>query len=420
MWIKSQEVEQRYRPTDPTSGKTCKMLPATVDMTATFNGSQLVVEAVSPYARKKETVEVQPSQKNKTIPIKDLLFRFGDTPFQEGAWLGPVEIEGFLPFSALKKLRRQLLGDLEQEVESGRKAFISQVVDQALPKKNPATSQTVEPSYIVRIDRLDLLEAFVQWDQAPRYDLDFVMRPTISTPDWNRCLTLLASHKGNLRMVLPMVLRHWDTRVIRARLAKMKDTAPTKNWAASNPGHFSLLRGVLGANIHIHADFSLYHINTWAVEALEKMGVDGKFTLSLEDDRPNMQALLETVDPSRFEVIAYTDTPLFIAEACSLAALYGGCPGAKVCGHETLEIENEHGDRFQVRHDRCRSTVIGDQALSWSGSLQWFQNLGVRAFRADFTVRDYSLDQIRQIMDALEKDREIGHTHSENLDRILL
>ncbi len=296
----------------------------------------------------------------------------------------------------------------------------SQVVDQALPKKNPATSQTVEPSYIVRIDRLDLLEAFVQWDQAPRYDLDFVMRPTISTPDWNRCLTLLASHKGNLRMVLPMVLRHWDTRVIRARLAKMKDTAPTKNWAASNPGHFSLLRGVLGANIHIHADFSLYHINTWAVEALEKMGVDGRFTLSLESDRPNMQALLETVDPSRFEVIAYTDTPLFIAEACSLAALYGGCPGAKVCGHETLEIENEHGDRFQVRHDRCRSTVIGDQALSWSGSLQWFQNLGVRAFRADFTVRDYSLDQIRQIMDALEKDREIGHTHSENLDRILL
>ena len=126
-----------------------------------------------------------------------------------------------------------------------------------------------------------------------------------------------------------------------------------------------------------------------------------------------MEALLQAVDPARFEVIAYTDTPLFVAEACSLAALYGGCPGAKACGHETLFIENEHGDAFQVRHDRCRSTVIGEQALSWSGHLNTFQRLGVTTFRADFTVRDYSLDQIKTIMAALAEDKPIAQTHTE-------
>jgi len=32
-----------------------------------------------------------------------------------------------------------------------------------------------------------------------------------------------------------------------------------------------------------------------------------------------------------------------MAEACSLTALHGGCPSAKVCGYRQLEIENAEG-----------------------------------------------------------------------------
>ena len=217
-------------------------------------------------------------------------------------------------------------------------------------------------------------------------------------------------------MVLPLVLRKWDPRVIRRRLADLADQQ--LDVVPSNPGHFSMVAD--HQDTCLHTDFSIYHLNTWAVEALQARGIEGRFTLSLEDDRPNMEALLAATDPSRYEVIAYTDTPLFIAEACSLAALYGGCPGTKVCGHETLHIENEHGDKFQVKHDRCRSTVIGDNALSWSGSLDWFRQRGVSHFRADFTVRDYTIDQVKATMAALTNDEKLANTHTENLDRILL
>jgi len=422
MWIRSQEVEQRYRPKDHGSGNMWESIPTTVDITATFKGGELRIHAVSPYGQASETLEISPSDKGKTIPVKSLLFRFGDSPFHEGLWHGPEEIDGFLPFSQLKKARRRLLAEMEEKVGQGRKQSISQMVEDALQARPRVGETTAEPQYVMRVDRLDLLEAIVNWDQAYRFQLDFVMRPTISTPQWNKCLTLLAAFPGKVRLALPLVLRNWDTRVIRARLAKMKDQAQElyRHWVISNPGHFSLLSDALGKDITLHADFSLYHINTWSVSALEDMGVNGRLTLSLEDDRPNMEALLQTVDPSAFEVIAYTDTPLFIAEACSLAALYGGCPGAKACGHETLHIENEHGDQFQVRHDRCRSTVIGNDALSWSGSLDWFAARGVSHFRADFTVREYELSQVQAIMDALVADREISGTHSENLNRILL
>lgn len=51
------------------------------------------------------------------------------------------------------------------------------------------------------------------------------------------------------------------------------------------------------------------------------------------------------VPPSlaRPQAILYQDTPLFMAEACSLTALHGGCPGAKVCQYRTLQIEGPEG-----------------------------------------------------------------------------
>ena len=214
------------------------------------------------------------------------------------------------------------------------------------------------------------------------------------------------------------MLRRWDTRVLRRRLPMIP--AALQRFVVANPGHLPMLRELLGEDVELHLDFSVYHINNWAVDALEEEGVGGRYTLSLEDDKPNMDALLAVCDAKRFEAIAYTDTPLFVAEACSLAALYGGCPGAKVCKHETLKIENEHGDQFLVHHDRCRSTVIGENALAWSGSLDWFRERGVGYFRLDFTTRPYSFADVARIVEAVKADKFLPQTHSENLERVLL
>ena len=416
MWVRSQAVEQRYRPVlTPDRSHHVAGLP--VNMWVEHKGDQLQVRAECNLGQVKGSLPMEASRGGKKIQARKLLFRFGDTPFAPGVWQGLEEIEGFIAPSRLKQLRRDLMAQLAEQAEAQRNRDLDQIFRQVLQPDTFEKMAAADPQFIVRLDCLELLRETLTLIEERGFRLDFVMRPTLSTPDWKQVLVLLEKTTAKVRLVLPMVLRSWDMRVISRRLAMTGEL--DCDFMAANPAHLPMFRD-LNFDKTIHADFSIYHLNTWACRALRSMGVNGRLTLSLEDDRPNMEALLNAVDPSGFEVIAYTDTPLFIAEACSLAALYGGCPGAKACGHETLHIENEHGDRFQVRHDRCRSIVIGDNALSWSGNLSWFQNLGVNYFRADFTVRPYTAERVAEIMEHLEADRNLAGTHTENLDRILL
>lgn len=416
MWVRSQDVEQKYRPTKERKTSSGEAT-AQVDMTVRLAESMLTVTASCAYGQVDTTLEVQPSDSGKSAPLRKLLFRFGDTAFLPGAWEGPEEVPGFLPASVLKKTRRELLAALAERSGGGRKLALDQLITEANAGA-PVPPGPQADHFILRLDRLDLLENCLPLIDELGATIDFVTRTTLATPDWKKVLALLEPRAAKVRLSLPMVNRKWDLRLLRRRLQQLPESM--KQFVLSNPGHIPLIRESVKHKATLHADFSIYHLNTWALQALNDLGIDGRYTLSLEDDWPNMESLLGQADPARFEVIAYTDTPLFIAEACSLAALYGGCPGTKVCGHETLHIENEHGDKFQVRHDRCRSTVIGDQALCWSGHLQRFKQCGVHHFRADFTTRPYQLADVQHIMAAMVADEHLSHTHTENLERILL
>ncbi|MDJ0837495.1 MAG: U32 family peptidase [Acidobacteriota bacterium] len=418
MWVHSQEVERRYKPEKERVTHAGGEITGRVDMTVFREGETWRLVARCPYGEVSRVLPVEPSTSGKSAPLRKILFRFGDSDFLEGRWQGPEEIPGFLPPSVLKKMRREVLAQLAEPAGGSREAKLAALIEEANRPQPTAPRMDEPPRFILRLDQPDLLSDILPYAQENRFGIDFVTRPTLSTPDWRRVTEQLADFIGPLRLALPMVLRHWDLRLLRRRLAERK--GEPVHVVIANPGHLPLVRRHPGNNAILHADFSIYHLNTWAWRALKDMGVTGRFTLSLEDDRPNMEALLASVDPAAFEVIAYTDTPLFVAEACSLAALYGGCPGARVCKHETLHISNEHGDTFQVRHDRCRSTVVGDQALSWSGRLNWFRRRGVHHFRADFTTRPYTVEEVRRIMDHLVDDKPITKTHTENLDRILL
>lgn len=413
-WVRSQRVEQRYKPGKLRNAEGDEKPAGVVDLHVTMGEGFVIVRYVAAHGEVRGTMPVEPSDSGKTVPLKDTLFRFGDTAFIPGRFVGPESVAGFMPMSRLKKLRRRLLQELKGTAHSGRLEHIEGVVEEANAPFAAPAGATDTANLIVRLDRLESLRQALPFLSEQGAHLDFVMRPTLSTPDWRAALELLRSYQHPVRLVLPMVLRQWDLRVIRHRLPDVAEDGFA--FVLSNPAHFYLVpKGAVR-----HADFSIYHLNTWALNKLTEHGIDGRFTLSLEDDKPNMEALLAAADASRFEAIAYTDTPLFVAEACSLAALYGGCPGAKKCGHETLQIENEHGDQFMVRHDRCRSTVIGDKALSWSGSLAWFRERGVGNFRIDFTTRPYTQADIERIVAHIAADRSLTNTHSENLERVLL
>jgi putative protease len=171
----------------------------------------------------------------------------------------------------------------------------------------------------------------------------------------------------------------------------------------------------------ISSDFSLYALNSEAVMMLQERGVRTA-ALSIEDDATNISSILAhwPEGPIEPQVIVYKDTPLFIAEACSLTALHHGCPTAKVCGYRTLEIENEDGEKFFVAHESCKSVVYGKEAFALTQHRAQLRSLGVRRFRLDFLTRPYRGEEILSVVTHYVREQKTGATHSANFERELL
>ena len=129
---------------------------------------------------------------------------------------------------------------------------------------------------------------------------------------------------------------------------------------------------------------------------------------------------LSDEEKDSLQYIVFKDTPLFIAEACSLTAFHGGCPTADVCGYRSLEIENPEGERFHVAHESCKSIVYGKDAFSVSGNLNKLQEIGISNFKIDFLTRPYSEGRIKEVIKCISTDTKVSHTHPANFHRTLL
>lgn len=412
-WIKSHALEKKYTPA------LSRINPQSIPSGKVNLSVEVVIQSIeTTYASSLASVsglsKLVPDDQAMVRP-KEILFRFGDTSFMPGRYSGLEEISGFIRKSELKAMRRNLLQKLKEEHIQARANRLSAIECQWPDREDCTWNKTVQ--YIIKTDDPSLLKELIIKckEELPRehFIYDLTLKATQKKSEWERALELLRNSGSRFRLSLPMVLREWDLRILRKRIQAINHG----EWSVSNAGQISLFDG---SKTIIHADFPLYTLNQWAFKAWQERGISGRVCASIEDDRDNLSDLFPATPTHLIEIIAYTDTPLFIAEACSLAALYGTCPGAKVCRRETLHIRNEHGDQYSVLHDRCRSVVLDDKPQSWSGSLALFREQGVRYFRVDFSQKSYSADQAWTILQKVRNDQKIERTHSGNLFRTLV
>ena len=220
-----------------------------------------------------------------------------------------------------------------------------------------------------------------------------------------------------LRIALPTVIRSWDEALLKRWLKAFKARGVTR-FELGNIGALELLRAWgLSEDADLVTDFSLYALNASAAEEWLRRGF-GTVTLSIEDDRENLSKVLHSWPAGlKAQAILFKDTPLFIAEACSLTALHNGCPTAKVCGYRSLEIENPAGERFMVAHESCKSIVYGKKAYSVTHFQQELLRLGVGLFRLDFLTRPYDSEGLTRVIDAALAGQPIIETHAANYER---
>ena len=321
----------------------------------------------------------------------------------------------------VKKLKKQLelgLHESWQRYQQEKQAIINSTYSN-IASSPIVTSST---SFAVKLDRLETLNYLNEYlescDSRPITEMVFEpKRAFIGGKTPAAVLDVLKAFAKRwdvkIRLAIPTVVRAWDEPLL--RLFAREYSRYDRLWEVGNIGAIGLLENWGMSDVDVSSDFSLYSLNQLADRWLESKGVS-TFTMSVEDDLNNITNHLEAgcFDQVTPQVILYKDTPLFIAEACSLTALHGGCPGSKVCGYRSLAIQNKKGEKFHVSHENCKSIVYGDHVYSLSGSRKKLETLGVHKYRIDFLTRYYSPERLSEVLDSVFDDRSVSSSHSSN------
>lgn len=361
-----------------------------------------------------------------------------DTLVDEAQTHDPSPWQVFVPRARLKALKQ----GLAEGLSARWRALVNQRAAQAraglLPLRRREAVAFQARRFVVKLDRLEnlaMLEHFMA--EQPSFRLDELIfepkRMFLADTQAEQLLTSLEGFSQRqgvpVRMAFPLVLRRWDE-------------APLKKWlrAFVQRGGRRLEVGNLGAleavqqwglaeaageaRLDLSGDFTLYALNAEASAFWQAQGLS-RLTLSLEDDLENMTAQLsrwpEADDGSCVpQVLLYKDTPLFIAEACSLTALHNGCPTSKVCGYRTLEIENPAGERFYVAHEQCKSIVYAHEPFCLTGQQEKLLKLGIVYFRLDFLTRPYDEPSLKRVLRAALRGERLSESHTANFERRLL
>jgi len=342
--------------------------------------------------------------------------------------------ECFVPRSLLKQLKLALGEAVHHAYVPFINARLRRAEDCLLapPALPPIPAAAGPVAYAAKSDRIETLRQAVTYaERNPAFRLnELVFEPKraflddLSPAALAHELAGLAKSSGlPLRLALPTVIRAWDEPLLKRWFLAALDLGITRI-EIGNIGALELLRewGIDISVLDIASDFTLYALNSVATRFWQSQGIK-QVCLSIEDDYANLRAHLSQLSSAELamvQVILYKDTPLFIAEACSLTALHGGCPTAKVCGYRTLVVENPKGERFHVAHESCKSIVYGDQAFSWTAHQAELAALGVQRFRLDFLTRRYDEESLDRVLRAATKRTKVATTHAANFDRILL
>lgn len=359
-------------------------------------------------------------QNNLREEIQTMFRIIGDASFEMNVTVSG-DTDWFVPGSELKSLRRDLAvalsaGAAELSLKSRSHAALSTGAEKA---------RTAPPElrYQVKVDRLELIDALRSFCAVqPAFRLEEIIfepkRMFLGRLSGTQLVSELLARMPqgtSLRIALPVVLRTWD----RPGLGELLHAAAEAGCAfeAANPGAVQMLRNI---DRPVSGDFSMYVLNSAAAQELKDLGFS-RLSFSIEDDPKNLEEHFPRwPEDLEAQAIVYKDTPLFIAEACSLTALHNGCPTSKVCGYRTLEIENEKGERFYVAHEQCKSIVYGKQPYSITHRIPELASRGISNFRADFLTRPYDAEHMHSVLHAMWRAEQIPHSHQANYSRSLL
>lgn len=357
---------------------------------------------------------------NLAADFKEAFGIFGESGHEAVTWNAPDSLHFFVPRSRLKALKKELVQKMSGQA-TARITDRTQSARRSLPSPRPAPARG-PATYSVKFDRAEYLAHLVRWNDltggAPLADLVLEPKRMFLRNEEPRAFLeswfAACRHLGATpRLSLPTVVRAWDE-IFARKWTQAFVAAGGRHFEVGNVGGWELLREWTGGvDIDLATDQYLYALHAGAAAFFASKGAR-LITLSVEQDAVDQEHLLARWpwDVAEPQAILFKDVPLFLAEACSLTALHGGCPGSKTCGYRTLHIVSRTGEKYQVAHEECKSVVYGLDSWYLGHLRARHEAMGIRRFRLDFLTRAYGQDRFEEVIRAATRGEVLAGTHT--------
>jgi len=403
----SQAVKRKYRFEMPRPGVFRARRPVRVELDLKPDllharadaGASIVAEAGLPgqFEPAKDPAKTE-------LAARQAFEKLGDTRFE----LASMELRNpaglFVPVSRLNALRRELMDALDTKRQESLSRRVEAVrLAMAERAGGPRVVAAEAATWSLKIDNPASVAAL---DGGDWLGVEEVVVPALSAFEG----LVEKIGRERLRVGLPLIVRAWESAELRERIEALR-AAGWEKWEATGLGSWA--RGP-----DLSADWPVYVMNTAAARQVLEMGA-GRFLLSPEDGLENMRSLLARFG-ARAGVIVFQDTPLYIAENCIQVAREGRCPGPAACEFRQIELRSSHDDRLLAVNRKCRMIVVNRSPFCLADRLPELQAAGARHFRADFSWRPYSPEEVRDLWRQLRAGRAPRGSHRGNFERGLV
>ena len=170
----------------------------------------------------------------------------------------------------------------------------------------------------------------------------------------------------------------------------------------NNLAHLDLFQR--SSNVQLAAGPWLYTLNSQAIMTMQDLGIQ-QFSLSLEDERENITALLAGAEQENLLLTVYSPIDLFTSRIT---------PSFQ---DQVSSLQNDSGDLLHLHDERGLTVTRAHDHFSLLGKLHLLREMGCCNFVIDLRGSGLQSRQGQQVLQAFHEDIALPETSSFNFER---
>ena len=333
--------------------------------------------------------------------IEKQLKKLGNTDYTASSITGKIHGAVFLPVSVLNEVRRKLVYEMDQALDSHyRRTEEESREKEAELSRNPAIHEEERqvPLLSVRVSAREQLKAL----NAMRDVSEVILESTIAEPSEYRDICEKLKAQGTLPfLAYPQIFREKAADFFQEHLQEIREAGFSGFLIRSLDGlDFVKQHSLPGL---LYGDHTLYGTNSAARSLLFSQGFS-RLTLPLE---LNFGELIK-LKPEGSAIVVYGRIPMMVSAGCIRNTAFG-------CDKKPhlLTLRDRMGNRMPVINDcrYCLNTILNSRPISLLSEREAVLRLQPASLRLDFTVESAS-----EVADVYERFRAVyldGSTQEE-------